>query len=328
MNRWWKELGKRINRMANRAKATWSAKSPKEPWDWSRTLLGLEILGLLALAAVLTFGWAPAERGLRQYVAQRRSRPMTYQQVVLVNPPAWLPTGFKLRLQKLISDQLTSDPMDEASLQRAQRALMACGWIEKVHRLEYRGSRLIAQLEYRTPVAAVECVDGYALIDVKSQKLPGVYRIDQLAALNLPKIQGVTAARPLKDAMVWPGQEIPAALGLLGILADQSYFNQIAAVEIARRANQQLTLNLITSSGMVRWGLPPDSLSPIEPTAAVKKEWLTRIYLDTGSIDGGGRVVEVFGAAPYYRAAEHDASALPTTDSANASARYSAFLHR
>lgn len=327
MKRWWNDIGKRIDRLARRAKGTWSAKTPKQAWDWPSILTGLEVFGLLAIVAVLVFGWAPAERGLREYVAQRRSRPMTVQKIVLADTPAWLPTGFKQKLQQLICDQLTSDPMDEASLQRAQRALMACGWIEKVHRLEYRSDRLLAKLEYRTPVAAIEQPDGYVLIDARSQKLPGVYRIDQLARLKLPKIQGVMSARPRQDGRVWAGEEIPAAVGLLRTLADQPYFSQIIAVEVLRRPNSQWSLNLLTATGQVRWGLPPATLSPIEPTAQVKKEWLAKIYRDTGAIDGGGRIVEIFGAAPYYRNASHDS---PTFESSHATGTqgYSAWLHR
>ena len=51
---------------------------------------------------------------------------------------------------------------------------------------------------------------------------------------------------------------------------------------------------------MIRWGLPPGDEQTIEPDASVKKQWLANVYKTyRGSVDAGGKVVDVYGAAVF-----------------------------
>lgn len=286
-------------------------KPDKAKWDPQRTLLGLKYLGIGTALLTVIIGWRPAQQSLASYVSSRHRQPLPADTVRFVNTPAWLETfpGFASRLQQVVAAPLTMDPLDGQSLALASTALKKTGWIAEVSRIQRTASGIEVHATFRTPAAVVEHKQGYVLVDVNGLLLPGVYRAAHLPQLGLPLITGVNDRKPAQSGQPWPGTDIPAALTLIETLADQPYRGQIQAIDVSSRDNRgRLRMALVTTNGLVRWGLPPGQEHPVEPIAAQKKKWLQDVYNQRGSIDAGGRVVDVSGPAVYI----HDSLGLAT----------------
>ena len=291
-----------------------------KPWDPQRTLLGLKWLVLVLVVGGVVVGWRPAERSLADYVGQQRSQPVTLQNVRLVNAPAWMPLGFRTRLQKMVAGYISPDPMDTLGLKHAAQALLACGWVNRVDRL-YRVSGWVnVEAQYRQPAAFVEQRNGYRMIDAQCTLLPGLYQAQHLSMLRIPLIVGASQVN-VGVGQKWNDPGLAPALALLSLLNGQPYASEIHAVDISRRdALGRLQLALLCDRGMVLWGLPPGQEGVVEPTAQTKMAWLMQVFRTQGSIDAGGRVVEVNGPAVFIR--DSAASAQARTQDTVAAAGY------
>ena len=272
----------------------------RQPWDPQRTWRGVQwMLGVCGVLAVV-IGWRYADRGLRGYIARTQTTPVTVDHIQLADQPAWMSDGLSEDLRTMVAFELTADPLDAAGLQRAVLALRASPWVasvDRVERLPGGAARVVAS--YREPLALVEHRGAYYLVDREGVRLPQVYRRDQATAVGLTPIEGVSAALPVPGER-WPGEEVPAALRLIGLLAGEHYFHQVKAVDTTERDTRgRLRLALRTDRATVRWGLPPGQEHSIEPPVATKLQWLEQVYRTYGSIDDHGRNVDLFRAAAY-----------------------------
>ncbi len=265
-------------------------------WDPKRTLRGLEFLGVVGLIAATGLGWQYMERVLGAYAArQRAGRPEVSQpQIELAQAPPWLSARLSEHLRRTAASQLTSDPLDQASLESARRSLQQTAWIERVWRVERtpRGA-VVVHANYRTPTAMVDCRDGFHLVDSGGVRLAGPYRRDEAMRLKLPVIVGSQGAAP-RSGQAWEGGDVQAGLALMRLLQDKPYFHEVRAADVsARDTRGRVVLTLLTTSGKVRWGLPPGEEQPIEPDANAKLRALASVWAQRRTINLSGRVIDV-----------------------------------
>jgi len=163
-----------------------------------------------------------------------------------------------------------------------------------VQRLE--GGRVKVIAAYREPLAVVESEQGYYIVDSQGVRLPGLYGREQVERMSLPRIVGVASDPPRRAGESWPAQDLQAGLSLVQLLAAEPYLYQIEAFDVSERdARGRIRLVLRTRQGAVIWGLPPGQEHAIEPSAPVKLDRLRLLVQKKGSIDAGGRVVEIYG---------------------------------
>lgn len=283
---------------ASKPRASASSAGPK-PWDPQRTLLALKVIGGIAAGVGLVFGWRYGETALIQYTAVQHSDPVGIDDVELVDAPAWMTPAVRQRVALVVAEHAGSNPMDGQSLRRAAANLAQEPWVAKVERVRRLSrNRIEVVADFREPIAVVQAKDGYHLIDRKGVRLPVLYYREQAELLDLPVITGVTAPPPPHPGDVWAGNEIDAVLPLIELLRTEPYFKQIKAFDASERdARGRIRLALITERGMVRWGLSPAQEQTVEPTPAIKLSWLRQVAQRMGSIDAGGRVVDIYGAS-------------------------------
>ena len=276
------------------------AAAASKPWGPKRTLAGLKVLGALTALVLLAVVWHYGELSLKRYVAERHQQAAAPADVSLIDAPAWMSPMLREDLQRLVAGQFETDPLDPTDLQCAVLALAGSPWVEQVNAVRRStAGRVHVQARYRQPVAIVEARDGYHLVDERGVRLPGLYLKHQLDELALPLIVGAASA-PREEGAVWPGDDVRAGLDLVGLLAGESYVNDVAAIDVgARDARGRIRLILRTErGGKVVWGLPPGQDVPVEPDAATKLRRLRAVcHQKGGHIDAGGKIVEIYGAA-------------------------------
>ena len=272
--------------------------SGQRPWDPKRTLLGLRVLLAAAAVVIAVLGWRWSEQSLRRYASVHRSVPVESASVELSPRPSWMSDMLADDLRSLVAREVDADPMDTAGLHRAARALQNSPWVRQVWQINRpAGSRVIVRAEYRRPVALIEVTDGYRLVDGQGVCLPGLYLKHQIDSVRLPVLIGVTGRTP-RAGKKWSDSAVGSGLALVRLIEVEPYIDQVRAIDLGRRDTRgRMRLAMCTrDGGVVRWGLPPGQEQSIEPSAATKKQRLVEIYRRRGSIDGGGKVVDIFGA--------------------------------
>lgn len=270
-----------------------------QAWDMQRTLARLKLVGLVCLGIVLLVSWSWLERSLLRHVGTHRLQHITADRVVFESIPRWMSPIVQRELTQVVVDQLSKDPLDRGNLHKAMAALVANPWVETVHHVERSAERVSVVAEYREPIAVVAGRDGYHLADAGGVRLPGLYVRDQIPRLGLPLIVGVAAA-PRESGDVWPGEDLQAGLRLIRLLHGELYMHQIQEFDVSGRDSLgRIHLVLRTREGMVRWGLAPGREQGVEPDALTKKRWLGSVHRQRGTIDAGGKVVVLYGAAVY-----------------------------
>lgn len=270
------------------------------PWDPKRTLAGLKMLGVFALAVGLVIGWRYAERYLLDYAKQRQSAPVTADMIELIDAPTWMSENIRVQVREAAAEHIAADPMDGKSLRQTAEVLRNDPWVKDVIQVARRsGGRVLVSASYRRPVAVVQGFDGYRLIDAEGVCLPGVYPQTQVDAMGLVVVTGVASAPPGVPGDVWPGADVQAGLSLIRLLAHEPYMDKIHSFDVGQRDERgRLRLELHTANGTVRWGLPPGQENAIEPVAQVKLGWLRQLAQRDAALSTNGQIVEIYGPAP------------------------------
>lgn len=296
----WFLTTKKSSRASGGRKAARSSAASPKPWDPKRTLLGVKILLGVGASAGAVVGWVYGEAALKRYaIAMHGGDPVSVEDVVLADAPAWMSPEVRTRVATVVATQVDENPLDGRSLKAAARALGDEPWVAGVERVRRLSTGQIeVRADYRQPMAIVEGRDGYHLVDDMGVRLPGLYYRDQIDRLHLPLITGVAAAPPGKAGQKWPGDDLQAGLELVKLLAGEGYASQIKAYDVAERDHRgRIRLALQTERGLVRWGLPPGQEQTVEPPAATKMGWLRKVNQARGGIDAGGKIVDVYGAS-------------------------------
>lgn len=263
-------------------------------WDPKRTLLALKIIGGLGAVVGTVYGWAALERELTVYATRTRTQAPIVQ---LAQQPAWLNASTVDELKSTAINNLTGDAMDRVGLVKAAQALAESPWVAKVEQVR-RGTdgHVIVQATYRKPVAAIRVsTSDCALVDATGVWLPTGERA---YLQDVPLITGITSAPPRRFGETWKGDDVAAALALVGKVGAEPYVHQIAAIDTSERDAMGRVRLVMYSAGMQRvvWGLAPGSEKMVEPEADVKLARLRRVVRSSGTIDADGRGVFLNGA--------------------------------
>lgn len=272
----------------------------REAWDPKRTLAGLKLLGVFALAVALVIGWRYGERYLLEYAKQRQPEPITASDIELIDAPAWMSEGIKDQIRQTAATRIQPDPMDGRSLRDAAEVLREDPWVKDVIQVTRRSNgQVLVSARFRQPVAVIEGKDGYHLVDIQGVCLPGLYQGYEVQRLGLVTILGVTSPPPANSGDVWPGEEVNAGLSLLRLLAGEPYMDKIRSFDVSQRdARGRLRLVLHTQDGTIQWGLPPGEENAIEPDAEHKLTWLRQLAQRDFVLGNAGNIIDISGPVP------------------------------
>ena len=277
-------------------------KSPyvRKPWDPEQMKRGLKIGLWLIVIALVTGAWVLGQRHLKEYVSRNRTAD---PQIVLHDAPAWMSPALRQELCASVASSIDADPMNHDSLQLAANLLQTNPWIEQVeHLVRDSDGQIQLHAAYRQPVALIEYGPRYLLCDANGRRLPAVYTFEDVSRLGLAVIVGVPSAPP-RDGQRWPGKDVTAALRVAALVAAEPFAEQVRAVDVANYGNRltagRAQIRLLTDLGRrgigVNWGRAPGQEQFYEADTKTKLRHLRAIHRKYGSIDAGGRVVDVFG---------------------------------
>ena len=248
----------------------------------------------------------------RSYV-ERKLLPATESPgVVLKNRPVWMSDFLAEQIAKTAKPHGTHSAFDHQLLVDTVALLRANPWIREVKQVRraYRvkpGDTLEVDCEYRAPVALVHWKDYFWLVDGDGVKLPEAFTaadvpriiIGQDRKVNIRVIEGVQQAPP-ETGTRWPGEDLHAGLGLVKLLFDKPYTEEIEKVDVGnfarRRDHKGAQVVLITKYNTeVRWGQPLDAGDDffVEVSPAQKLAYLKAIFEEKGQVDGHFKWVDI-----------------------------------
>ncbi|MEX0653382.1 MAG: hypothetical protein WD534_18095 [Phycisphaeraceae bacterium] len=262
-------------------------------------MFAAKVLVGFAVLVTVVVGWRWGDQWLRDYAAERHGEAVTAEHVVL-GDTGRIPALAVEQLQQFVAEQVSADPLDGESLRYAALELEQHPLVRRLHQVRrVAGGQVIVEATYRQPTAMIESDGVFNVVDAEGVRLPLLYLPHRAESLDLPLIVGVGAnASPVGE--VWPGRDVQAGLALVQMLRDEPFAEQIRAYDVSQsdgRGRLRLVLHT-TTGGLVRWGLPPGQEQTVEPEAMTKIHWLRHVDDRRGSIDAGGKVVDVYGAGP------------------------------
>lgn len=218
------------------------------------------------------------------------------------HPATWLDPGSQAVLLHIAYDTLSDDPLDAASVQRTQAALMQTGWFDapcRVTRLP--DNRVVIQGDWREPVAAVRFGEQDYLVSAKGERLPPEYAPE---ASGLKVLIGPEHKIPaVGDA--WLGGDVQAGLALLNCLRRapesqrQDILDQARAIDISEYSHTK-TLYIVTDTGSrILWGGEPGTFVPGQARDDIKLDRLARLIRDHGRIDASRDFLDISLAGVY-----------------------------
>lgn len=252
--------------------------------------MGRGVLNVAMLAGVLA-GAAYGMPALEKYVSNlpEYDNALTIE---LVNPPEWLKANSHIADRILDRSGLTSVDrrLSKGLVHQVASEIGSIGWIKRVHEVSIGADDVVRICcDYREPVGWVAHGSHYYLIDAEQVRLPGRYlrsEVDRDSGLLL--VLGACQPPPA-EGHHWEGDDISAALRMIGLLRDRPYVNQVSGVIVANYGGRydlrEPHIELRTDKGTrIRWGRAPGEEID-EPTATQKLAHLQGIWRDHSRID-------------------------------------------
>lgn len=240
------------------------------------------------LLATLVLGLVLGHRELERRAAEVRSHPGPIQLDIAwpllasidnSEPQTWMSAPLRAKLEAIARAELSTNPLDRASLKAASTALFETGWLAEEPEVR-RGPHGVVHIRGRwhDPVAVVRFGAREYVISAEGHRLPLDYPIGES---NLRYLANPYSPPPLKPGEKWIGGDIEAGLALLALV--QPYgatYDQVAGVDLAGYvASKSLTL-ITDRNGRVVWGAAPGQWNPGEPTNERKLNWLVSLRGD------------------------------------------------
>jgi len=283
--------------MVRRRGTTSKARAKRGKIRWTGWLRGgvtperLRRVWMVSSVLAVAIGVACGLRALKHYVYSLDAyrRPLRLQ---AVNTPPWLSEELRDRILQEAGVSPEDSLLDEDLVGRIAERLARSGWVRCVRRVEkHADGRITIDCAYRRPVAVVQQLPYYYLVDAEGVRLPGTYA----AAGEWLIIQGVRAPAP-PVGQAWGGPEVCAAARLAAMLIDRPFAEQLSGLRVsghggrldADRVRIELVTRPVGSSrppSIIIWGSPPGE-EVAEPTAADKIAVLQSNY-ERGRIDAG-----------------------------------------
>lgn len=225
----------------------------------------------------------------------------------------WVNAEIREAMLTLAYGELTANPLDDQSLERARRALLRTGWfdesVQKLSLTRDAANVVTVRGTWRVPVAVVRFDGADHLVARGGELLPLAYPID---GSGLKVIVGVPP--PPSRALPAPGErwdevtgkggggtggQIQAGLDLLAFLSSNDVVHrQVQAVDVGgfkpadvKVGSGSSELVVITQAGTrIRWGGPvgEKTFNPGQVSDADKLARLVQLHRQYGRIDGPG----------------------------------------
>lgn len=194
-------------------------------------------------------------------------------------PVPWMSEGIRRQLVDMIQAELTSDPMDHASLQRAADRLISTGWVAKLRGIKRENDHVVSiNAEWRAPVALVRHKDRDYLVAAGGELLPISYPAGSVSTSRV--ILNPFAGPPEAYGEQWTGGDVQAALSLLTFLAPTEVYPQVVAFDVADYVKRKRLVIVTDQNNRIIWGSAPSEWKPGEPTAQWKLNELLKLRQD------------------------------------------------
>jgi hypothetical protein len=200
------------------------------------------------------------------------------------NAPTWIGESLRDHLASTAAPWLLGTQVMHDDLQNARAALLNSGCFSSISQIRRVETNVIEiDATFLAPSAKIVDSRGPLLIDRTGLILPEGYRVHTDA--HLVTIHDPVYDRPDTVGTYWPGTDVAASLSLLDLLATESWFQQIDAIDLARfEQNHQLVLVTDTGSRII-WGSPPGEEAALEAMPWQKVERLQWLHDRHGRID-------------------------------------------
>jgi len=280
------------------AKEPSGQRSAKDRFGWTSFATHLSSFGVLTLCLGVLAGATLGLRPLEARAAATISRgapgvSIRWPRIKDKENATWMARDEQEHLLTVARNAAAEDeePFTPATLERVSRALAASGWFNgyptarrvSVGTIEVSG-------EWRVPAAVVRAGDHDHLISWSATPLPPAYSPGASpypVIINAAKGPPTSASGARTFDSAWQGEDVGAALELIGVIMDQAWFPQVAGVDVAQYGTDR-TLVLVTRAGTrVVWGGRASKPRPGEVSTADKLARLAQLFRDTKRIDGG-----------------------------------------
>lgn len=280
------------------AKDTSGQRSTKDRFGWSSFATHLSSFGVLTLCLGVLAGATLGLRPLEARAAATTSRGAPSVSIQWPRIPGkenatWMARDEQEHLLTIARNAASDDdePFTPITLERVSRALAASGWFNGYPVARRVSIGTIEVLgEWRVPAAVVRTGDKDHLISWNATPLPPAYATGASpypVILNAAKGPPTNASGARTFDSSWQGEDVGAALELIGTIMDQAWFPQVAGVDVSQYGPDR-TLVLMTKAGTrVVWGGRASKPRPGEVSTSDKLARLTQLFRDTKRIDGG-----------------------------------------
>lgn len=275
---------------------------------WSGVGVGLALVGRSLVALIIiagAFAWIFGRGPLERYVASltpgplevRFNWPLTSASEGSARRETWLPAPIQQDLVRIAREQLSADPFDQASLERATAALWSTGWFERINSIRRAPfGEIRVDAEWRTPTAIVSSKGRELLVARNGEVLrlpPGT----PVVKGSMPVIMSPHQAPPVEDGDIacgkpWAGGDVQAAIALLRFLQTMPESRRIAGIDLADFGRTG-HLVLVTDIGsQIVWGSPPEEVGPGQVSVEKRRGRLKEIL--SQRLDASQKRIEIY----------------------------------
>lgn len=266
----------------------WTAMDSDKRRRWFRHT-GVTVLALTVLAA-----GAMGVSRLQSHVDRQLVESYDHATLTFVDQPSQLVDLILSDLSADVSDLMTRKWTDDRLCRDLAERLEASAWVSRVNFARRTGgARIEISAEYREPAALIQFGDEFRLVDFEGVRLPGTYLYNPAWKI----IQGLSEPPP-EPGEVWTGDDLIAALDVLGVLANEPFSDQVTAVLVdnfgGRRNRQTSSIELSTdrAGGRIYWGSAP-GMEIAENRVDQKLAILRANYQQTGRVDAGHPIIDI-----------------------------------
>ncbi len=279
----------------------------------SRRLLlaGGGVLGALAIVVAGVWAFRAVDRAVEHALADEPD-------VVIEWPTALGPDGQPVQLidpyyqERLVREARsilgpTPDPLSPVPLAALGEHLEQSGWFDGPPRVERTGrGSIVVSGQWRRAAAVVRQMGRDYLVDWQGRPMPAVF---DAGTTEYRFVRGTTK-EPIRKSdgsidrtQTWPDTGVIEGLKLIGVLATEPYFDQVAGVD-ASDFFFDAKLTIVTTRGTeVVWGGPVGEFVPGEASVDDKLARLREIASIrdwSGRLDAGQNRLEIFDERMVY----------------------------
>lgn len=250
---------------------------------------------------------------------------MTPPSQALIPEKSWLPEQFQEELLTVGMRALGTapDPLSREPLDRLGTAMAESGWFSGTPTIErHESGKIVVHGTWRVPAAVVRIDDKDHLLSWDGKPMPVTYE-QSLSGLRV--VSGVVSGPAHKaDGAIdfsqnWPGEDVAAAVELLGVLMQQPYASQIAGIDLSMYTTKKWLIIDTTMGTRIVWGGRPSKPLNGECATNFKLAKLEKIRRDVGRIDAGVAAIEIWW--PIERALQIDLTATAARAAEEAAAK-------